>query len=842
MPAESDILQADHTLKPAPLSPWAIGLVAGILVADRVAIPRFAALIALLAAGGMIWFIRRRGPLIVAIVAGFAASCAGMLLHHAAIRVISTDHIVHFAEPEGQPGRLIGVVVTDPKIYHRGYEPFEPWLFEQDRTSFILDVEQIETTNGWIGASGKARIVIKTPVLAVRRGDRVETYGWLYRPGPPNNPSQFDWRLYSARRGVLVGVICDSAHNVRFVNESPGAAGWANRLRRVARGLLLADRDEFGQFNVALLDAMILGRRSGADPETERAFLDTGCAHFLAVSGFHVGVLAGAVWLMLRWFPVSHRTIGVLMIAVVATYALIADPRPPILRAAIMTTALAITWMVSRPFAAVNALCLAAIAILVIEPAALFDAGFQLSFEAVASILLIGPAIITLLRGGARRAADFLRHPRGVPAHIQIVEAHLSDSPTFTQRIGWRVLEILGISITAWLGALPIVAAHFNEVALWGWLCSFVALPFVLIVVLIGFAKLLLAVVAPVAANVADVLLDPASDLLLAVMRLLRDLVGGRMAVAGPPAWVIIAYYVALAAIPLMVYRRVNRKWTASAALACLLIIGAWRFMPRTQSDLIITQFSVGRGTSTVIELPGGNVWVYDIGASGPLDPGESIVRPYLLNRNVSHINGVIISHPNLDHFGGLPSLLDAFDCDRVYVSPDFARSAGDHSPAGVLLSEIEKRGASVVTIDASAPPMSWATGVDARILWPPPEPPGGLSVNDLSLVLSVEHRGFRILLPGDIGLRPQAALIDSDDLLCDVLVLPHHGAVVGNSAEFIRAADPKYLVRSTNVPAESSRALSQAAGGAALLSTADLGAIQIKITGQGLTVRPFDR
>lgn len=843
MPAESDMLQTDHTTRPAPLLPWAIGLSAGILIDDRVAIPQYVALTGLLAAGVILWFVRRHGPLCVAMVAGIAAMCAGALMHHAATRTVPADHISHFADPAGKPARIVGVIVTDPKLYRRGYEPFEPWQFELDRTSFILDIEEVESTNGLTPASGKARIVIKAPALAVRRGDLVEVYGLLYRPGPQDNPAQFDWRRYSARRGILVGVTCDTARNVRVIDTSSGGTGgWINRLRRVARGLLLADRDEFGRSNVSLLDAMILGRRTGENPKMQRAFLDTGCTHFLAVSGFHVGVLAGAIWLILRWFPISHRTVGALMIAVVAAYALIADPRPPILRAAIMTSALAMTWMVNRPFAPINALCLAAIAILVIEPAALFDAGFQLSFEAVASILLIGPAMIALFRAGADSVVTLIRNPPSAPAEIRKLEAHLTEHPTFARRIARRILEILGISITAWLGALPIVAAHFNEVALWGWLCSFVALPFVLVVVLIGFAKLLLAIVLPLAANGLDAPLDLASDLLLGVMRLLRDLVGGRVAVASPPWWVIVAYYVALAAIPLIIYRRINRRWAATAAVACLLIIGAWRFAPRHPSGFIITQFSVGRGTSTVIELPGGSVWVYDIGASGPLDPGKSIVQPYLLSRGVTRIDGVILSHPNLDHFGGLPSLLDALDCERIYMTRDFENSADGNSPAGVLLNEIRKRGASINVIDASAAPMTWADGVEARILWPPPQPPDGLSVNDLSLVLSIDYRGYRILLTGDIGHEPQEVLIDSGDLLCDVLILPHHGAMVNNTAEFIRAADPKYLVRSTNVPTTSSAELSRAVGDAALFNTADQGAIQIKITDQGISVGPFDR
>jgi len=836
MPSDNDIARSAHHPHPAPLLPWAIGLVLGIVLDCMVPIQPTLAVVVLVA-GALLWL--RRGPAYTRTVgaAVLVAAGTGALLHDRAIRTVAPDNIVNYCAPRARIARVRGVVATRPVHYRRGYEPFSPWLFQQDRTAFILDVDGVETTQGWAPASGQVRVTIKQPALAVRAADRVAVFGWLYRPGPPRNPGQFDWSRYNARRGIRAGITCDGPRNVRIETDAPPAAQrWLTGMRRVVRRMLLDDRTEFADPGVSLLDAMVLGRRRGMDRGIERAFLDTGCAHFLAVSGFHVGVLAVTVWFLLRWFSVSNRVAAMATVGVVVAYALVADPRPPIIRAAIMAAAMGLAVILNRPFSPVNSLCLAAIVILMLDPASLFDAGFQLSFVAVAAILAVGPSVIELLHRFGGLSVRLATRRRPLPAAMQTVATRLTPPPSRVRRIGRHGVEALGIAVTAWLSALPIVALHFGQVAPAGWFCSLAALPFVIAVVVLGFAKLLVALVVPIAAPGIDLLLDSAVHLLMTVMNLLRDTVGGRVVISPPPWWVILAYYVGLAGLVLIARHR--GAWRGALCLMAtpILAIAVWRLAPAGDHGLLVTQFAVGRGTTTVIELPGGGVWIYDIGASGALDPGEAMVTPYLLSRRVRRIDGVILSHGNLDHFGGLCSVLDNFACGGVYMTPGFISRAGENSPAGTLLRELRQRGTTIIPVDSTST-VAPDPGVRAEILWPTPGQAAQPAENDQSIVWALTYRNFRILLTGDIGEVPQDYLMDHADLECDVLVLPHHGAVERNTAAFIEATDSRYLIRSSNVPGDGSPKLMRIIGDRRLFDTADCGAVQIRVSERGLRV-----
>jgi competence protein ComEC len=233
--------------------------------------------------------------------------------------------------------------------------------------------------------------------------------------------------------------------------------------------------------------------------------------------------------------------------------------------------------------------------------------------------------------------------------------------------------------------------------------------------------------------------------------------------------------------------------------------------------------------------MPDGQTVLYDAGASGTIDAGRTIIVPFLRHRRVRRVDGVILSHPNLDHFSGLLSVVDAMDMGPVYVSPWFEGLSDPRRPSHALLAGLREREVSVREISSADPVLRFGA-VTLDILWPPPDPPFAPDANDSSLVVAVHYAGSRILLTGDIEYAAQQWLIDHADLRADVLLLPHHGGIVGNTRAFIDAVNPRHVIRSTSQSrgADGNR-LTALLGRRPLYNTADGGAITVVITGAGV-------
>jgi hypothetical protein len=306
--------------------------------------------------------------------------------------------------------------------------------------------------------------------------------------------------------------------------------------------------------------------------------------------------------------------------------------------------------------------------------------------------------------------------------------------------------------------------------------------PLVFPVMVLGFLKIAAGALIPPAGVALGWVLDPLVTLLLNLLDRLAQLPAANVAVPPAPGWVIIAFYLLLTAIVL--HRRVG--WTgrivAGAAVLFAVALAGWWYRAATPDGVRITALAVGRGTATVVELPNGDVWLYDAGASGNYDPGSGVVLPYLHQRGIRHVTGIVLSHPNLDHFGGgagdrgcdplRPGLPGARVCDRLRRG--FALRRADGLARGPRSSRAAARRRSDPGIGPGGilgNPL--AAGGSAA----------GLVVNDTSLVMRLAWGESSALFTGDIGYFPQERLMQAGLPPSDVLMLPHHGAVEDNTA-----------------------------------------------------------
>jgi competence protein ComEC len=308
----------------------------------------------------------------------------------------------------------------------------------------------------------------------------------------------------------------------------------------------------------------------------------------------------------------------------------------------------------------------------------------------------------------------------------------------------------------------------------------------------------------------------------------------------------------------------------------------AWAWFAREIPALRVTVLAVGRGSTTVIELPDGQTILYDVGSSYASDVSETVLLPFLRSQGIRHVDRIYISHPNLDHFSGLPGLLNELPSSPVIINDLFDEKSRASSPSRHLLdllalggheldfigpssiagtitrapptsvgAEVGARygpsariGSEVDSESASTPSAADSTrwtfgGADFELLSPLPGDAFS-TANDTSTVMRITYAGRSILLTGDIDEGAQRTLLARGSLHADVLLLPHHGSVRSTTRQFLQAVNADFLIRSSNERMDDTiNGLQQIVADGILYNTADDGAVTITFDKVGVTISP---
>ncbi len=514
-----------------------------------------------------------------------------------------------------------------------------------------------------------------------------------------------------------------------------------------------------------LAASLLLAQRGGLDRDLRERFARAGLSHLLAISGLHVGLLAGILLLLARAARLSRR--GAALAAAsgtVAYVALIGAPDSAVRAALQIVLVLAARWL-QRPTRTESLIAAAALLLLAADPAALVRPGFQLSFAGVAGILVLRRPILARLGPLARLRV------RG-------------------RRAGGWLADGLATSAAATLATAPVVAWHFGQVPVVGLLANLVAIP------LLGAAVPALAL-----ALASGTLWLPAG----------RFLAGGaELLLAGLDATATAAASVPYGALPVApgdalpttaaigagwwLARRLgplrqgvrSAVWAGGAAAVLLLAP-----IRPPAIGVEIHHIDVGQGDATAIRSPAGRWLLVDAGvATADYDAGAQRVVPYLRARGVRRLAGLVITHPDTDHMGGAAAVLATL------------RPAWAGGPATVvgkgryleILNEARSGGVPWVALERGME--LWLDGVRIRVLSPEPGA-APEDANDASVVVRVVYGRFEALLTGDAPAAVERRLVRrlGHGLESDLLKVGHHGSATSTTAALLEATGARVAV-----------------------------------------------
>jgi competence protein ComEC len=700
-------------------------------------------------------------------------------------------------------------------------------------------VRRVRTVHGWRDAAGRALVQISPPRRDLAHGQRVRLLGILSRPPPAMNPGQFDWARYYRAQRVLASIDVADAGTVRVL--APGGGSTLQWLRDRARAALATGFTKNQSLDHALLRALLLGDPDPQLRDVQDDFQRTGTSHHLAISGMHVALLAAVVYFCCRLARLSPRRAAFTMMAFVLLYGLVALPAPPVVRSIVLCLCVGVGLVAGRAVDGVQLLAVTVFAMLLAHPLDLENAGFQLSFLTVLGLMLYATPL--------RRRLD--RHD---PDQQALLAAGIPPTRMQSAR-NWlkgALLASLATGLVAWAVSAPLIVQHFDQLNPWAVPAGMLMAIPVFLAMIGGLLKIVLTLALPWFAPAWALLAAQPVALMRWLVARLADVPGSDVPLPALPIVLVLLYYAAIA-LPLIPTARQRLKWVfrGGAATACataLMLPVLIGFAPRDGggdgASLRVTLLSVGAGQCAVVQTPTGKTFLIDAGSSTTADLDRRCLEPFLRRMGVRRLDGIYVSHANLDHFSAVATAAERYAVRDVRLTPTFTAHAVKNLPAKQMLRRLDELKCAVTTV-AAGDRVQLDDDCALDVLWPAAATdPARLDPNESSSVLRLSCRGRTILFTGDVQRAAQSALLaDPANLRADVLIAPHHGSAEPQiTARFLAAVGATTVLASNDrTPSGKQREFDKLLPPDALLRTHRTGAITVRVTKTGgLETRTF--
>ncbi len=643
----------------------------------------------------------------------------------------------------------------------------------QDRETFStyrLEVRQVFERGRWRPDSGG--VLMYAPLFPqYEYGDLLEVQGELETP-----PSfeDFDYRQYLLYRGI--GSVI-SFPKVKLLQKGKG-----NPVRAALFDIREKMTDSLARLmpepEASLAAGAVLGARSKLPQDLLDAMDSTGTSHLVAVSGQNVALLAGLVIAGLAWL-IGRRPAAWVSLGAIALYCALVGAQASVLRAGVMGAIYVMAIAAGRQNTAAIALALAAAIMTAWKPQLAHDVSFQLSLSATLGLIVLAPALDRLIR----YVAPSLSGQRHNVAF-------------------WSLANALTVTLAAVVFTAPATAMTFHRVSLTAPLANLMVVPAFVSV----FVTSALAAVADLAAPfdvrpLGWLAWVPAAYTVAAIKWF-----GGIPALSiSPGSWgtpaAVLWYGTALAGAALLQRLplpaptpRAPRTKAGGHSYAfnlafggTLLLAGALVWLAAltpSSGHLSVTVLDVGEGEAILIEDAARHRILVDGGPSaGAIEAALGRRLPFYDRR----IDLVVLTHPQADHLGGLPAVMDRYRVGAVMTTS----ASADTQLYRVWEETVEKSRAKRIEARRGVQ-IRLADGAVLTVLapgpWQAPE-----SINEGSLVMRLDYQETSFLLTGDMGDEEEQRLLRAGtDLSADVLKVGHHGSRTSTSAAFLRRVQPE--------------------------------------------------
>ena len=597
------------------------------------------------------------------------------------------------------------------------------------------------------------------------------------------NPGQFDADAYYKNEGYT-GIL--DAKDIRIVKEEESFSPDIY-LHRLNLAISEKYKKILGEKNAGSLSAMVLGDKRGLDEEIKELYQENSISHLLSISGLHISLLGGAVFLFLRRLKISFRFPLIASSIILIIYGAFTGFSVSTSRAIVMMSVLFISFVIGKSYDLPSGLALAALVLIVINHRVIYQSGFLLSFFAVIGIFYIMPELLYIFK------VD-IYHKRGIIKGLHLLLASIISS------------------ISVLLATLPIVLNNFYEVSLTGILLNIIVIPLMSLVVITGLLGGFVALVSETMGSFILGITHYILNLYTLFCRLGDRLTFLRLIIGKPDKWQIVLYYLILVIVFyfLALKRRENKlrslknnlsegyNTSKRIVVTGLMTFTSFLIIAYKPREFSINMLDIGQGDCFVVNDGNNDIYISDCGSTTVQNVGKTRLLPFLKSKGWGKVDTIFISHMDKDHVNGVNDLLKCAEITigRIIISASYKSDKLNCAELEELkelakMRDIKlfymKKGDEIVGKDISF-----------RCIYPTGEE-DIKDQNEASIVMRMDYKELSMLFTGDIAGSTEEKIIegsDRDTLDCDILKVCHHGSKNSSTDDFLKKVSPKlYLI-----------------------------------------------